>query len=374
MRRGSTGARTAGSGEVRGRTSRARLNRVRDSVRSSPVEELECVEGSEPESPAGVGESFGAPSVAGQRPAQDVVSVDAWARALRLPREGKRAPKMYAVVDVEERSLEIGANAVCDQQPFDDADERVLLRRGALAPGAGIEVAECRDGLGERQRLGGTAWRSRARVRGGPSPLRRAPTAPAHRRSPGTRPGRPGSAVRPRPAARATTQACRVACGPRPSARAGCRPRRGRAPWLGPRLRCGRAARARTRSASTRKDRGADWPSGRRPGKPRRSVRARRASRRGRRSCERCRAPCSRPAARGGAPPRSGGGPAPASPGRSRLSDRPERARSRGRARLRTSCSRWDCRSHVRAAGRRGRGGCRCVLHRDAPARWRRAS
>ena len=91
------------------------------------VEELECVEGSEPESPAGVGESFGAPSVTGERPAQDVVSVDAWARALRLPREGKRAPKFYAVVDVEERSLEIGANAVCDQQPFDDADERVLL-------------------------------------------------------------------------------------------------------------------------------------------------------------------------------------------------------------------------------------------------------
>ena len=105
-----------------------RVGSVAEAALDHPaVEELERIEGPEPQCPLGVGESFETASVARERPGQDVVSVDAWARAPRLPRERKRAPKMDPVVDVEQRSLEIGSNAVCYQQSSDDADESVLL-------------------------------------------------------------------------------------------------------------------------------------------------------------------------------------------------------------------------------------------------------
>ena len=130
----------------------ARVGIVAEAPLDHPaVEELEGVERSEPQSQAGVGESFGASPVAGERPGQYVVSVDARPCAIRPTSESEGVPQAQTVVDVEERGLEVGADAVCHEQPLDDADERILPLRGVPLSVAREEVAECRDRLRKRQ-------------------------------------------------------------------------------------------------------------------------------------------------------------------------------------------------------------------------------
>ena len=58
-----------------------------------------------------------------------------------------------AVVDVEERGLEVGLDAVRDEQPLDHADQRVLPLRESPAAGDAVEVAEHDDVLRQRDQV-----------------------------------------------------------------------------------------------------------------------------------------------------------------------------------------------------------------------------
>ena len=117
----------------------------------------------ESERAPGVGERLGAASVPLERPRKDVVAVDARARASRLPRGRKRAPKPDAVVGVELCNLEVGAHAVRGEQPPDHVDERVLPLCGATTTVSRVQVAERRDCLRKRKHIRRT---SRERERG----------------------------------------------------------------------------------------------------------------------------------------------------------------------------------------------------------------
>ena len=64
-----------------------------------------------------------------------------------------------AVVDVEERDLEVGLDAVRLQQPLDRTDQRVLPLGEPGMPGDAVEVAE-------RGRVLGSGIRSTAGARG----------------------------------------------------------------------------------------------------------------------------------------------------------------------------------------------------------------
>src|SRR5207244_2211755 len=61
----------------------------------------------------------------------------------------------HAVVDVEERRLEVGPDAVRLEQPADSVDGRVLRLRRSRTAGDAVEIAEVADELRERDRLGG---------------------------------------------------------------------------------------------------------------------------------------------------------------------------------------------------------------------------
>ena len=127
------------------------------------VEVLERVVRAEPERPPRVRERLGAASVPLERPRKDVVAIDARARASRLPRGRKRAPKPDAVVGVELCNLEVGAHAVRGEQPPDHVDERVLPLRGPTMTVPRIQIAERRDCLRKRKHVGRA---SRERERG----------------------------------------------------------------------------------------------------------------------------------------------------------------------------------------------------------------
>ena len=69
------------------------------------------------------------------------------------------------MVDVEERRLEVGLDAVRDEQPLDHADQRVLRAVPEhAAPCDAVEVAEHRDELRQRDRVDGAASRARSRA------------------------------------------------------------------------------------------------------------------------------------------------------------------------------------------------------------------
>ena len=161
---------------------------------------------------------------------------------------------------------------------------------------------------------------------------------------------------------------------PRRSAPAGRRPRRARASSPASPHPVGRAAHARTRSASTTRGRAAASSCGRTSGTPRRSGRARSARRRRRRSC----GPCTERAAptRVRRPARRGTGAAPgrAIQGRSPSPNPVGRACARGRAPARTSCSTRGSPSRGRAAGRRARAACSPSPRRGESATRRRAA
>src|SRR5207244_8963939 len=95
--------------------------------------------------------------VAFQRPREDVVAVDRRALLLRAPREGERGVRPHAVVDVEERRLEVGLDAVRLEQPADTVDGRVLRLRRTRTAGDTVEVAEVADELRKRDRRRGAA-------------------------------------------------------------------------------------------------------------------------------------------------------------------------------------------------------------------------
>ena len=117
------------------------------------VEDLERVERPEPEGALRVAQRLTAVAVPLERPSQDVVAVDRRALALREPRERERRLKPDAVVDVEERGLEVGLDAVRDEQPLDHArSARTACAPAPRARGA-IEVAERRDVLRERDQV-----------------------------------------------------------------------------------------------------------------------------------------------------------------------------------------------------------------------------
>ena len=188
------------------------------------VEELERVLRAEPQRAPRVAERLGAAAVPRERPAEHVVAVDRGPVVLADPGQGERVLRRDAVVDVEERDLEVGLDAVRAQQPLDRADQRVLpAAREAGMAGDAVEVAQRRDVL--RQRESGRRPRARARSRGGsgrarprPGPARR-----ARRRSRG-RPGcRGGTRARRRRGGRGSSRACRAGRASRRSAR--------RCPW-----------------------------------------------------------------------------------------------------------------------------------------------
>ena len=119
------------------------------------------------------------------------------------------------MVDVEERRLEVGLDAVGDEQPLDHADQRVLLARLGRSAVRALEVAEHRHVLRQRDPvdrllLGGdrrvdvpaTVLGPRQRVVG----RRVAGEGSQRRRAPARAPARPGRPrTRPCSAARAST-------------------------------------------------------------------------------------------------------------------------------------------------------------------------
>ena len=62
-------------------------------------------------------------------PREHVVAVDRGPLGAGLAGERERVRQADAVVDVEERRLEVGLDPVRDEQPLDHADQRVLLAR-----------------------------------------------------------------------------------------------------------------------------------------------------------------------------------------------------------------------------------------------------
>src|SRR5204862_3637743 len=93
------------------------------------VEVLERIE--RPKLEGALGEAQRLTAVPGplERPSQDVVPVDGGPLALGKACEGERDVQPDAVVNVEERRLQVGLDAVRDEQSLDDADQLVLVPR-----------------------------------------------------------------------------------------------------------------------------------------------------------------------------------------------------------------------------------------------------
>ena len=138
----------------RAREPASRLRPVAEALLDHPaMEDLERIERPEPERALREAQRLAAVPVPCERPSQDVVPVDRRALALRKARERKRRMKPDAVVDVEERGLEVGLDAVRDQQPLDHADQRVLPACVRVVAGGALEITEHRDVLRERDQV-----------------------------------------------------------------------------------------------------------------------------------------------------------------------------------------------------------------------------
>src|SRR3954447_3300215 len=96
------------------------------------VEELQGVLRAEPKRVTRPGKRLAAAAVPREGPRKDVVAVDGRASCVGGPSEGERFREPDAVVDVEQRRLEVSPNAVCVQQALDRADQGVLAARGAV--------------------------------------------------------------------------------------------------------------------------------------------------------------------------------------------------------------------------------------------------
>ena len=114
------------------------------------VEQLQGVLRTEPEGQPGPAESLAAATVAGERPGEHVVAVDARPFRLRPACQHEGVPQANGVVDVEERRFEVGLDAVRDKQSLDHADE-LVLSTGERGPAIqAVEVTEQPDELRQR--------------------------------------------------------------------------------------------------------------------------------------------------------------------------------------------------------------------------------
>src|SRR5438477_6894730 len=116
----------------------------------SAVEELERIERPEPEGALRVAQRLTAVPGPLERPSEDVVAVDRRPLPPGETREGKRRVKLDAVVDIEQCGLEIGLDAVRDQQALDDRDQLVLPLCQLRVAGGAVEIAKRRDVLRQR--------------------------------------------------------------------------------------------------------------------------------------------------------------------------------------------------------------------------------
>ena len=113
------------------------------------VEELERILRPEPERLLRVAERLVATAVPRERPGEDVVAVDRRPLGVADPGQRERVLQADPVVDVEERDLEIDADAVGAQQLLDRADQLVLAPCGGAVARRGEQVAEGADVLRE---------------------------------------------------------------------------------------------------------------------------------------------------------------------------------------------------------------------------------
>src|SRR5437667_1611320 len=114
------------------------------------VEELERIERPEPEGALREAQRLTAVPGPLERPSQDVVAVDRRPLPPGEACERERRMKLDSVIDVEERGLEIGLDAVRDEQTLDDPDQLVLLLPEPWATGRAVKIAERRDVLRQR--------------------------------------------------------------------------------------------------------------------------------------------------------------------------------------------------------------------------------
>ncbi len=241
----------------------------------------------EPERAPRVGERLATAAVPGERPGEHVVAVDARALGAGAAGQRQRVREPDAVVDVEERGLEVGLDAVRDEEPLDHADQRVLAAGELRSPCAAVEIAQLADVLRQRNQGGSPLLQRDRALRAGLVPPPRGPARPARTGNRGRRGARFGTRPRRRSACRPTSRSCRAAPASRPPLRPGrCRRRpRASSPRSLPARR--RAARARGRRGRRTRGPGEAPRTGRRRGRLRDSVRARPGRRRSRRSCGR---------------------------------------------------------------------------------------
>src|SRR4051794_15113206 len=113
------------------------------------MEELQRVLRPEPEREPGVAERLRALSISCERPREHLVAFDRGPLSLCEPGQSERLPQLDAMVDAEQRGLEVGSNAVRKQQPIDHRDQAVLSRRSLRTPGQAVEVSQRADELGQ---------------------------------------------------------------------------------------------------------------------------------------------------------------------------------------------------------------------------------
>ena len=197
--------------------------------------------------------------------AEDVVAVDRGPVGASLACEVERMAQADPVVDVEERRLQVGLDAVCDEQALDHVDERVLLVRLRRPAGHTIEVAELRDVLRQRNPVDGLLLeRDRGPVAALGS-LDRGRARRARSGSRGTLGARRDSVARRLRPGRSTSRACRAGSASTPPALPVPRRPRRRAWRSRSRRARGRADRGHGRRARTTRGRASASPSCRTP-------------------------------------------------------------------------------------------------------------
>src|SRR5437868_2289173 len=92
----------------------------------APVEELHRILSPEPQRPLRVVQGLATVAGARERPTEHVVADDARTLRIAASSEQQSMVEAPAVIDVEERDVEVVAHAVRGEQPLDDVDERVL--------------------------------------------------------------------------------------------------------------------------------------------------------------------------------------------------------------------------------------------------------
>src|SRR5829696_8621253 len=114
----------------------------------SPVEELDGVARPKPQRVLRISPRLGAAAVAGERPGEHVVPVDAWALRATAPGEHERLRQPNSVIDVEERDVEIDLRVVRSEPPVERADPRILSPGEPRLSSRAVKVAERGGELG----------------------------------------------------------------------------------------------------------------------------------------------------------------------------------------------------------------------------------